>query len=363
MAESFPQGGKVVLLAPRMESRGTSEYSLNLARELKEQGIDVTVLCAPGPMLEALSRVGVTVEVFDHLERFGLRLGERKRFLSACKRAAPQLIHAQGLRVADALRVLARDVSVPLVLTMHWVPEHPRPVRRLCGMLSGIIATSQTVREGLVNDCGVARDKVKVIPNGIDARRLEGRTVEPILRTGLPVIASLGPIEERRGHELFVRAAALVAGHGREAQFVIAGEGDELPGLRRLIRDLGLERSTTLATDFGTYEDIIEAIDIVVQSSQVDVSGFSILEAMAHGRPVVAFSTGTACEIIEDGKSGLLIPKGDVEALAAAIEDLIANPPKAREMGQSARRHVRENFDARALARQTVDYYASLLSA
>jgi glycosyltransferase involved in cell wall biosynthesis len=345
-----------------MASRGTSEYSLNLARELREQGIDVTVLCAPGPMLEPLRRVGVAIEVFEHLERLGLRMGERKRFVSACERADPQIIHAQGLRVADALRVLARGCSAPLILTMHWVPERSGSVRRVCRMLAGIIATSQTVREGLVNDCGVARDKVKVIPNGIDARRLEGRTLQPVLRSEIPVIASLGPIEERRGHELFVRAAALVAGHGRQAQFVIAGEGDELPGLRRLIRDQGLETSTTLATDFGTYEDILDAIDIVVQSSQVDVSGFSILGAMAHGRPVVAFNTGTACEIIEDGKNGLLIPKGDVEALAEAIEGLIGDPPRARELGQSARRHVRENFDVRALARQTVDYYASVLS-
>jgi glycosyltransferase involved in cell wall biosynthesis len=313
-------------------------------------------------MLDALRRVGVTVEVFDHIEHFGMRMGERKRFLAACERAEPLLIHAQGLRVADALRAVARTSSVPLVLTMHWVPEHPRTVRRLCRMLSGIIATSQTVREGLVNDCGVTRDKVKVIPNGIDARRLEGRTIEPVLGSGLAVIASLGPIEEHRGHELFVRAAALVAAGSTKAQFVVAGEGDELPGLRRLIRDLGLEGSTTLATDFGTYEDILDAIDIVVQSSQVDVSGFSILAAMAHGRPVVAFNTGTACEIIEEGKTGLLIPKGNVEALAAALEELTANPSKAREMGQSARRHVRENFDVRALALQTVEYYASLLS-
>jgi glycosyltransferase involved in cell wall biosynthesis len=248
------------------------------------------------------------------------------------------------------------------VLTVHWLPRRPRQLRRLSRCLAGVIATTQAAREALVNQSGVERAKIKVIRNGIDVARLEGRDVPAIFSSPTPVVGSLGPIEERRGHELFVRAASLLKGRDAEAQFVVAGEGAGLRALRKLVANLGLERRLTVATDFVAYEEVLEALDVVVQSSQVDVSGFSILEAMGHGRPVVAFNTGTACEIVEDRKTGLLVPKGDVEALAAAIEELVGDPEAARLMGQNARRAVRERFDVRTIARETLRYYAGIIS-
>jgi glycosyltransferase involved in cell wall biosynthesis len=225
-----------------------------------------------------------------------------------------------------------------------------------------VIAASQAVREGLVNDCGVARGKIRVIHNGVDIDRLDEDRISPIFATRVPVVGSLGPIEHQRGHELFIRAAGLVASRLPDVQFVVAGEGTELPGLRKLVAGLGLDRRVTLATDFGSYADVLAAIDVVVQSSQVNVSGFSILEAMGHGRPVIAFNTGTACEIVEDGKTGLLIPKGDVDALAGAIVRLLDDRDTAARMGAAARRAVAERFDARTLAEATLAYYEDLVS-
>lgn len=363
MGKDSLQVKKVLLVAPQMEPRGTSEYTLNLAKELAASGVEVAVFCVPGPMLKMVERAGIPVETFNHLESFWLRFGERKRFLASVDGFAPQVVHAQSFRVARALRLLARRSALPLVLTVHWVPGRPRALRRLSTRLSGVIATTQAVREGLVNQCGVARDKIKLIPNGIDVARLEAGGIAPIFRSPVPVVGSLGPVEERRGQELFVRAASLLVRRGRSVQFVVAGEGAELPELRRLVASLGLERSVTLATDFSAYEDILGALDVVVQSSQVDVSGFSILEAMGHGRPVIAFNTGTACEIVQERTTGLLVPKGDVKALAAAIEELVGDVETARRMGENARQRVREKFNVRTLARQTLHFYEDLVSA
>ena len=142
----------------------------------------------------------------------------------------------------------------------------------------------------------------------------------------------------------------------------MGGRGEGVPELRRLIRSLGLERCVTLSTDFSVYEDILGALDVVVQHSLVDVSGFSILEAMGHGRPVVAFNTGTACEMVEEKKTGLLVPKGDVPALADAIQYLLSDVSVARQMGENARKSVAEKFNIRTIARQTLGYYRSILA-
>ena len=72
-----------------------------------------------------------------------------------------------------------------------------------------------------------------------------------------------------------------------------------MPPLRRLASSLGLDSYVTFVDDLYSYDQVLDATDVVVQSSQVDVSGFSILKAMGYGRPVIAFNTGTACEIIE----------------------------------------------------------------
>ncbi|MCK4282993.1 MAG: glycosyltransferase family 4 protein [Candidatus Brocadiae bacterium] len=363
MAEDAVQVKRVLLVAPRMEPRGTCEYTLNLARELKRCEVAVAVCCAPGPMLDALHEAEVPVSTFEHLERLGLHFGERKRFLKAVADFAPQLVHGQSFRVAGALALLGKGDGPPLVLTIHWVPPRPRALRRLSRRLAGIIATTQVVREAAVNQCGVDRGKVKVIRNGIDVERLDARDIPPILRSRAAVVGSLGPVEEMRGHELFVRAVSTLVRRGVSAQFVVAGQGEELPEIRKVLTQLGLDRYITLATDFSTYGDVLDALDVVVQSSLVNISGFSILESMGHGRPVIAFKTGTACEIVADGETGLLVAKGDVKALAGAMERLITNKEEARRMGEKARRRVGEQFNIRTVARETVDYYAGLLSA
>jgi glycosyltransferase involved in cell wall biosynthesis len=353
---------KVLMVAPAMEPRGTSEHALNLAGGLSELGVRVAIFCAPGPALSALGRDDVQVETFDHIENLRLRWRERARLVRAAEDFGPQIVHGQSHKVAGALDALRRETGPPLVLTAHWVPARRRGLRRLAGRLAGVIATTEAVREGLVNQCAMGRRKVLVIPNGIDVARLLAGPVTPIFRSRRLVVGSLGPVEEGRGHELFVRAAALVGRQHADVQFLVAGEGGELPELRRLIGDLGMDASMTLATDFSIYEDVLNALDIVVQSSLVDVSGMSILTAMAYGRPVIAFNTGTACEIIEDGRTGVLVPKGDLKALAAAMEMLVAEPDTARRIGEAASRAVKEKFDIRSIARRTLEYYQELLA-
>jgi glycosyltransferase involved in cell wall biosynthesis len=352
---------KVLLLAPRLEPRGTSEYTLHLAKELRQCGVDAAVFCVPGQMLAVMEKAGVPVTTFRHLESLNFRPGERRRLTRAVRGFAPQLIHGQSARVADALRLLARVTNVPQVLTVHWRPPQAGRFRRLSRRVQGIIATTQDTREEIVNRCRVDRGKITVINNGVDVAHLDERAIPPIFQSPVPAVGSLGPVEEQRGHELFVQAASVLVRGGVAAQFVVAGVGGELPGLRRLVKSLGLEHYVTLATEFGAYEDVLEALDVIVQSSLVDVSGFSILSSMACGRPVVAFNTGTACEIIEEGKSGLLVPKGDAGALADAVSRLLSDRELARRIGEDARRRVKEKFDIRNIARRTLQYYSSLL--
>ena len=363
MAPANVQPQRVLLIAPDMEPRGTSEYTVNLAREVQGRGVKVGVFCGPGLMLERLKPCDIRVETFEHLESpwFWLRQGER--FQRALDDFAPQLVHGQTVGVARVLRGVVRRVQVPVLLTVHRTPPRRMAFRALAVRLAGIIATTQHVREELVNQCRVDKSKIVVIRNGIDVDSAASRPMRPIFSGTVPVVGSVGPVEKARGHELFLRAASLVLRRGdRPLHFVVAGTGDQLPQLHQLAGALGLDKSLTFVSDFTSYDEVLDALDVVVQSSQVDVSGFSILEAMGHGRPVVAFNTGTACELVVDGKTGRLVPREDVEQLARAMKELTDDPPRARRMGQAARAMVAEWFNIKNVADMMMALWSQVLS-
>ncbi len=362
MNEETSKVRKVLLVAPEMEPRGTSEYSVNLAGELQRRGVEVAVFCGPGPMVGVMERCEIPFQIFERMQSRLFRFREAKRFLAAVDEFAPQLIHGQTTRVGAVLRLLARRVSVPIALTVHCPPRRPAAFRRLAARMSGIIATSQDVREELVNASRVDKAKIVVIRNGIDWASLARREVRPILSDTRHVVGSVGPVEKARGHELFLKAAAQLARSAKDLHFVVAGRGEQLPALRRLADELKLDEKLTFATDFASYDEVLGAIDIVVQSSQVDVSGLSILESMGRGRPVIAFNTGTACELVEDGKTGMLVPREDVDSLVRAISELVEDPEAARRKGRAAQQAVAEKFNMRRVAEATLRFYAGVLS-
>lgn len=349
---------RVLFVAPRLEARGTSEYTLNLAEEFTKRGIEVLVACVSGPMLNAFKGAGIPVATFDRLESSLFALTDRGRFRDAITDFDPQVVHLQSVRVGRALGVANKFTDAPTLLTVHWKPEHRRNFRKLSENVQGVIATSQAVRQQIVQDCRVAEEKVSVIHNGLNLERIE---THPIFCSSEPVIGCIGPVEDQRGQEWFVRAAARLLDAGKPAQFVIAGEGEEQSRIRKLVRKLGLQGHFTFVGGFSRYEEVLDALDVVVQSSLVDISGYSILEAMGHGRPVIAFDTGTAREIMQDHRTGRVVERGNVEQLADAIGEIIERTDLAREMGRRARARVSENFNVKTIARETSGLYHRLL--
>lgn len=361
MNKNASQISRVLFVAPEMRARGTNEYIVHLARELRRRGVDVSVFCGPGPMLKVVKGANIPVHVFERLGQGKLSNGDRQRFTELMIDFAPEVIHAQTAEVARLVNGVAEASQIPVLLTLHAVPKKAALLRSLVPDVAGVVATSQYLREQLVNECKVEKSAIRVIANGIDIEELAHSEVRPIFEHGVPVLGCVGPVEKARGHTHFVRAAAKIIRSGRNWQFVVAGEGELLPELRKLSTELGLDDCLTFVGNFSSYAEILDALDIVVQSAQEQVSGFSILDAMGRGRPVVAFNTGTACELIDSGNTGIIVPMDDVENLAAAMEQLAGKPDRARRMGEAARRQVAEIFNIRKVASDVLSLYDELL--
>jgi glycosyltransferase involved in cell wall biosynthesis len=183
-----------------------------------------------------------------------------------------------------------------------------------------------------------------------------------LLRVGL-----IGRISPWKGQHVFVQAAQQVVRRFPGAKFLIIGaalfgEDKYEQEVRQLTSQLGLEnvvRFTGFCTD---VKQAISELDVVVHAStKGEPFGQVIVEGMAAGKPVVATNGGGVPEIVEDGMTGILVPMGDVPAMAEAICRICADPLAARIMGAKGKKRVAEHFTIEQTARKVESVYAYLL--
>jgi hypothetical protein len=177
-------------------------------------------------------------------------------------------------------------------------------------------------------------------------------------------IAILGRIADWKGQDVLVRALAepLLAEIG--AQGVIAGDaypGEPAPDIRALARQLGVENRTEFTGFTLDPEQILASVDAVaVPSTRPDPLPNSAIEALAAGIPVVAANHGGLPEIVEHGRTGLLVPPGDPHALAKALRELADDPERRARMGAAAAADASERFGVERMLDEVEAVYASL---
>ncbi len=167
----------------------------------------------------------------------------------------------------------------------------------------------------------------------------------------------------RKGHAYLLDAMALLA--SPHAHLVIVGEGHERPELEHRVRALHLEGRVTFAGRVSDAElhryyqacQVFVLPAIVDSSGDTEMLGMVSLEAMRYGKPVVATQVGGVADIVQDGATGLLVEQRNPEALASAIEQLLADPAQADTLGQAGYRFARDHFSWEAILRQTLTLY------
>ena len=229
-----------------------------------------------------------------------------------------------------------------------------------------ILANSNAVREKLITD-GTSADKVTVVYNGLDLRRLETRASRPeaLAMLGVPdrrfisIVANMR--HEVKDYPMFLRAARLVKDAIPDAAFLLAGEGELSDSLRGLARELGIEDSTFFLGRCENIAELLSVSEACVLSSKAEGFSNSILEYMAGARPVVVTDVGGAREVVVEGETGYLVSSGDDATMATRLIDLLRDPEKARLMGAKGRRVVEEKFSCEAQLARTEELYDRLL--
>jgi glycosyltransferase involved in cell wall biosynthesis len=177
-----------------------------------------------------------------------------------------------------------------------------------------------------------------------------------------PVIGVVGNLRAQKAHHVLVRAAALLVRQWPGIQVLVVGDGSERARVEGLVRELALEPTMRFLGYRDDVPDVLAAMDIAVCCSDFEGSPLAILEYMEAALPVVATAVGGIPDLIDQGVHGLLVPAGNSNALAGALDELLRDPQRARAMGRRGQERRRAEFNFETMISRLEDLYCDLIS-
>lgn len=396
---------KKLLYVARPQSGGMLKHLRTLTAHFSVQW-DISV-AAPSMVLIPVNKNGGNLKLFK-LSLVGSAAPLRDLFVSVqlvkiCRQEKIELLHAHGFKAAFITLPAAKICGLPLIITVHNSLLHSeksifpaayyyRALRGVDPLVTGYIAISEALRQELVA-WGIDRSKIARIYNGINPREFgvsfsngvflhQNRTlienkslIEERLRErenkqtfiynniagmnawhGLKV-GTAGRLVSHKGIDIFIRAASKIISRYNDVRFFIAGEGPERSKLEFLRDLLGLQERVFFLGNVRQIASFLSELDIFVLASRSEGLSISLLEAGCAGLPLIASAIGGIPEVIQDGKTGLLVPVDDELSLAEAINILINEPEKRKSLGLEAAKDIQMRFTEDNMLKETEKVY------
>jgi glycosyltransferase involved in cell wall biosynthesis len=320
----------------------------------------------------AARRAGV--DYLEVTERHSLDWTVLPALRAIVRARAIDIVHAHDYKTDLLTLALARTEGVIPLATAHGWSGHGwrerfvyYPLdRRLLRRFPRVVVVSRDMAARL-EDAGVQPDRLIVLRNGIEhhvyrrsaSRRTDARAALGLDSTAV-VVGAVGRLEQEKRYDLLIDAVARVAERWPAVQLLIAGEGS----LRASLETRARERLGSRCRLLGHCSDVIafhHAIDLFVQTSNNEGSPNAVLEAMAIETPVVATDVGGTSDLITDQVHGLLVERGDVAGIAAAIERTIADSEETGRRVVCARGRVERELSFAARQRALEALYDALI--
>jgi glycosyltransferase involved in cell wall biosynthesis len=367
---------------------GTERQFVNLGLSLDRDRFDLRFACMKrwGHFLSEVVDQGIPVREYP-ISRFASARCVAQQLRLAREIAAHhiEIVHAYNFYGNVFAVPAAKLASAPVIIAAirdqgAYLTARQKAVQRhVCRLADCVLVNAAAIRDWLVDE-GYDPRKIVVIRNGINLARFPaGCSADDLRRqigfpAGVPVAASVSRLNRTKGLEHFLDAAALVSRDHPDLHVLIVGEGmttrDGKVAPDDAYQSSLVERAKRLGLGqrivFTGYRDDVPALLSQVSMSVLPslTEGLSnvVLESMAAGVPVVATSVGGTPEVIEEGRTGLLVPPADPAALARAMTHLLNEPGLAAHMGRSGRRVIEEKFSMQQMVRNTEQLYSDLLA-
>jgi L-malate glycosyltransferase len=348
---------------------GAEVMAYNLLKGLSRlKDVDLSaIIFNDGKLATAVRNLGITVDVVEE---------DKFSFLPAVK-ATKKIIQGKQVHILHTHRYKENILgylascgmkNVSLISTQHGMPSkswnhNPRYAATqkinfyfLSKFFKLTVAVSKDIKDNLVREYGFPKEKIEVIHNGI---QMPGNIICDSRKDSF-TIGSAGRLFPEKDYALFVNLANAVVKIKPGIRFLLAGEGPERGNIQNLVRDSGLEESFTFLGFVNDMSAFYRRLNLYVNTSLHEGIPMSVLEAMAHGLPVIAPDVGGFHEIIEEGAQGYLVRERDPEEFADRILRLYENHELRNQMSLAAREKVAREFTHERIAGEYFQLYKKI---
>lgn len=262
-----------------------------------------------------------------------------------------------------------------IILTEQLVPNDYK-LRRYDGFykkliykrINKAIAVSEENKNNLIDIFDLPESKINVIHNSIDIRHfqdIDSQKVKKIkedlgIVSNQKVLTTIARLDHHKGHKYLIEAAKGIILEFPNVIFLVVGYGKLRKELEEMVADLDIKRNLIFTGVRADIPEILSLTDIFILPSLFEGLPFTILEAMAAGKPVVSTRVSGIPEQVVDGETGILVDSKDVESLSQAILFLLKNPEKVKMMGERGRERAEKYFSKDTMLDKTLKLYSSI---
>jgi len=383
---------RVVHVITRLILGGAQENTLFTCEDLLARGHELTLVTGPalgpeGELIERARHNGVPLVIIDSLRRAVNPIRDAAAYLALkreLKRLRPEVVHTHSSKAGIIGRDAAHALGVPIVVhTIHGLPFHPYQSKALNRLYIALERRAARKSDAIISVADAMTEQAVaagVAGPGLFRTIYSGMEVEPFLAEtdegmkvrrefGIPddalVVGKVARLFHLKGHEDFLRAAALVARDNPKAHFLLVGSGILEKNLRALAESLGLADKVTFAglAPPDRIPAMIKAMDVLVHASYREGLARTLVQALLSARPAVSYNVDGAREVVIPGETGCLAEPGDWQALAASTSKLLKDPALRERFGAAGRERLAETFRHETMAKHIEDLYLEIARA
>jgi glycosyltransferase involved in cell wall biosynthesis len=361
---------RIAQIIPTLDQGGAEKQMCLLASGLDRTRFEchVITLTRDGPRKDELLKAGIPVHSIAKRGKFDPLAWHRlNRILKSIK---PDIVHTWLFAANSYGRLAALWNKVPVIVggercvdpwksTWHFV------VDRFLARYSQAIVTNSSGVVDFYNQHGIAKDRFRIIPNGIRPSNVTPITrEEAYARLGVPsdrkIIACVGRLWPQKGHADLLWAMELFRVVRDGAMLVIIGDGPLRERLELLIDQYRIANDVRMAGERTDVAQLMPHFDMIIQASQYEGQSNVIMEAMQCGVPVIATNIPGNRDLVESGVDGVLIELGDPQQMAQAMFGILDQPEHTAELVAAAKRKMASEFTVELMIERHADLYREL---
>jgi len=357
----------ILQILPELNVGGVETGTLDLAKYLVRLGHKTVIVSAGGSLVKELESLGA----------IHYQLPVDKKSLFVMLRMIPQLagiirkenidiVHARSRVPAWIAYFACRRTRTVFITTCHgYYKKHA--FSQVMGWGKRVIVLSNVVARHMIDDFLTPHERIKLVPRSVDLEKFSYISPDEKRKKefNVGIIGRLTPI---KGHLYFIKAMAKAARVIPGLKIWIVGDAPESKEsykeqIQVLTKRLGLWQCTNFLGIQRDIPAVMTHLDLLVLATTThEAFGRVIVEAQACGVPVVATRVGGIVDIIEDGRTGLLVPPADSASMAEAAIKIFNDPKLARSLAESAYEKVKEKYNVELMVKNTIDVYSDALN-